>query len=158
MARDSFEATFAAGMGILGCIAGTCALIITLKDSPQGARVLVYDKSGISDQVAPYVAAGHNPLAVIDEAVARAASSGAIVIDGEGVQAPQSVILQLQEFVAIGSDVGLIDGSANRAPADMLAEGTTPMSAETIAAHHAAQTAGQAGQNDNPQDQRGAGR
>lgn len=153
MARDSFEATFAAGMGILGCIVGTCALIIALRDSPEGARVLVYDKAGISDQVAPYVATGHNPLAVIDEAVARAANSGAIVIDGDGVQAPQSVILQLQEFVAVGSDVGLIDAPADPTAADMVTEGTTPMSAETVAAQHAAQTARQTDQNDNLQDQ-----
>lgn len=147
MARDSFEATFAAGMGILGCILGACALIIATGDAPGPVRVLVYDRAGVSEQVAPYVTAGQNPLAVIDEAVARAAASGAIVIDGDGVKAPVTAILQLQEFVAVGGDVGMI-GRAG----DLVAEGVTPMSAATIAEQHAAQTAGQAEPDDIPKD------
>lgn len=130
----SFEATFAAGIGMIGCILGACALVIALDKGSGGRPVLVYDAASIARQAEPYIAAGQTPMAVIDAAIARAVEAGAIVIDGEGVKAPPSRMFQLETFIAVGSDVGRLDDSAAFAPA-----GTIPMSAETIDAQHATQ-------------------
>lgn len=147
MQGTSFEATFAAGMGILGCILGACALIISLKDQSPATPVLVYDNADISKQAVAYIAAGHDPMAVIDEAIKRAVESGAIVISGKDVKAPEAALLQLHKFVAVGGDIAQLGEADAFAP-----EGVTPMSAETIAAQHAAQIGAQTEQPDNPQD------
>jgi hypothetical protein len=147
MARSntSFEATIAAGIGIIGCIIGLCALIIAWGNAGPMPLVLVYDKADIAEQAKAYVAAGQDPLTVIDAAVESAVASGAIVIDGQGVKAPRTSLFHLDWFVEVGSEVGQLEDAASFLP-----QGITPMSAETISAQHAAQQQAQSKPENNP--------
>lgn len=70
------------------------------------ASVLIYDAQHIASQIAPYVEAGQDPLAVIDAAVDGAVEKGFILIDARvEVVAPQTAKLQLQDFVEVGQSL-----------------------------------------------------
>lgn len=125
-------------LGLVGCILGGCALILSMQGSQQATPILVYDNAEIAKQAEVFIAAGHDPLTVIDEAVARAVAAGAIVIDGAGVKSPESSKFNLQMFVDLGSEVGKLDpirgGAADFAPDDVV-----PMTAETVSEQYSTQ-------------------
>lgn len=102
----SWEATFAASLGIIGCVLGACALVMARDGETGGPRLLIYDNAEIAVQAEAFTQAGQNPIIVIDEAVSRAVASGAIVVDRAGIKGPVSAHLRLAEFVEVGGDVG----------------------------------------------------
>lgn len=124
----SWEATFAASLGIIGCVLGACALVMARDGETGVPRLLIYDNAEIAVQAEAFTQAGQNPIIVIDEAVSRAVTSGAIVIDKAGVKGPVSAHLRLAEFVEVGGDVGrgperpVLSGSSQRiSPGDFSA-------------------------------------
>lgn len=122
-ADNTLETTISTALSIAALFAALAAGSVAYNGSSRVTPILVYDKDAIADQSAAYIAAGQDPLRVIDAAVELAVSSGYVVIGADtDVLAPQSALLRLDQFVEVGGEIG-------RAPAslDLNLPGTRPL-------------------------------
>ena len=122
-ADTTIETTISTALSIAALFAALAAGSVAYNSNSRVTPILVYDKDAIADQSAAYIAAGQDPLRVIDAAVELAVSSGYVVIGADNdVLAPQSALLRLDQFVEVGGEIG-------RAPAslDLNLPGTRPL-------------------------------
>ena len=106
MADHSMEVTISTSLSIAAFGAAVAALLFVWR-TPEPTQLLIYDNETINEQVAPYAAAGQNPIAVVDAAVAEAIARGYVVVDSRiEIKGPPQSILRLADFVAIGGAIG----------------------------------------------------
>lgn len=100
---SDFESIASTGLSIIALAVSVAAYLNGRGTENVPTSVLVYDPQYVASQIAPYVEAGQDPMAVIDVAVDEAVEAGFVVIDARvEVIAPHSAKLRLQDFVEVG--------------------------------------------------------
>lgn len=117
-------------VGVCLAIMSLCLSIIAVmkaSDRAPASSVLIYDKQDIAKQVEPFLAAGHEPIAVIDAAVAKAVDQGFIVVDSSlDIKGPEQALLRLEDFVAVGSETGQLPDKPSQLSLDGVSDQPGP--------------------------------
>ena len=106
MSDNNLEVMFATSLSIAS-LGAALAMLVAFYRMPEPQPLLIYDGDMIALEAQAYMAAGQDPLAVIDAAVTEAVERGYIVVDARNnIKGPASTYMHLYDFIAVGGAIG----------------------------------------------------